>query len=220
MRKSAPDLWKPGAGKCHALRLNDIKVQAELYHAVAQLPVESLVALYGDQLCNQVRVLGGDGQNTCPAGGDGEGRLVGLLAGVVQQYAVMDFQQVVLVVRQDQIYQEGFVSKLFGIRHDAHVVQGVLGAHALGGGTGTHDFRGGIQVRTVAQLKGTDQVGVPPGTGLRLIAQLLQRVGAEVAGLGVFGVRVDQGVGNLGNPLIFALFIVLPRQLQDLVRVA
>ena len=127
---------------------------------------------------------------------------------------MVELEQIIVSIRQLEIYGEGAVLELFRIHDDTHVIQHGLCVHALRGGADAQLGCLWILPGAVSQLKGRYEVSVSPCAGLRLIPKLLQRVRAQAAGFTVFRVGKYQRVRDLRDPLILALFIIGARHLK------
>src|SRR5262249_47852115 len=71
-----------------------------------------------------------------------------------------------------------------------------------------------------AQLHGADQIFVAPGPGLGLIAELLERVGFELARRAIAGIREHHFLHDARDPAIFAAAEILAGAREHDVRAA
>ena len=139
----------------------------------------------------------------------------------VQDDAVLHDKDIRDLGKHD-IRREAQILDLLGVGKDAEILHDHLRRHMRDQRAAGRVGRSGgiILVGAEAQLLRRTEVGVAPGAALCLIGQLLQRVGAQITGILVFGIREDQHVGQLCHPLIFALVKVFLRAAQNLVHIA
>ena len=67
---------------------------------------------------------------------------------------MVDLEQIIVAVRQLEVYGEGAVLELFRIHDDTHVIQHGLCVHALRGGADAEPRRLRVLPGAVSQLKG------------------------------------------------------------------
>ena len=164
----------------------------------------------GDQVLDR-RQAHHDPHERLPRERDRRGGLLDRGVPGVVQHAVADLEQEALAgVADRQVEGPGEARGLRPVEPDGEIVEHHRGRHRA------HEIRGGgARGRhlhdPVAELLRGRQVEVAPGAVLGLVAELLQRVGLERAGLGVVRVGEHHVVDGLGDPAVLALLEVHAR---------
>lgn len=178
------------------------------------------VALDLDGLCDRLLVVGQDREERVLWAGDGYVCLVGQRVCVDQQHAVFHAEHMLLAdVGQRHVHDKVVVRQGLLVHHDGHIVKQHGGGERLDHFAGALGGFGEVGV-AVAQLLRGGQVFIAPRAGLCLIAELLQRVGAQQARIGVCRIGEDDGVRDLRDPLVLSLVKVCLCHLQHLVGIA
>lgn len=145
------------------LRFNDVEVQLRRGHAFAQGGKQRILAAFErHELFDVLLIAVCNGQY---ARANGRKRQIGAFFGrapVIQQHAVVELQQVIVVALELEMNGKAPVRQLFRVQHDAHVIQHRLRVHALRGGAHADAAGLGVVLRAAAQFKRGDQIDVSP----------------------------------------------------------
>ena len=205
------------------LRLDDVEGvgsgDRELVHILHHQRQQLCAALDLDDLCNRFLIVSQDRKQRILRAGNRHVRIIRQCIRIDQQHTILHAEHVLFAhVRQDHVHGEVAVSQRLLVHDNGHIVKQHGRGEGLDHVAGRFGGSGEIGV-SMAQLLRGGQIFVAPRTGLRLIPQLLQCIGAQKPCIGVRRVGKDDGICDLGDPLIFTLVKIRLCHLQDIVNI-